>query len=64
MKKVSIYRFSSSVTILAAIFPVILLAAKFNVSWIYIGYLIYGVMQAGSELSWHMSGPLFCKRRR
>ena len=29
--------------------------------WLYGGYILYGIMQAGSEMSWHLSGPLFSK---
>jgi len=61
MQRLGIYRFSSLVTLVATLFPLALLAAKIQVSWVYIAYLIYGIMQAGSELSWHMSGPLFAK---
>ena len=59
MNKVDIYRFSSWVTILAFLFPVCLIAAKLHIAWIYIAYLFYGIMQAGSELSWNLSGPIF-----
>lgn len=62
MDRLNIYHFSALVTVLAALFPVLLLCAKFQISWIYIAYLIYGVMQAGSELSWHLSGPLFARQ--
>ena len=61
MDKLNIFRFSSLVTILAALFPLALLLAKFQLPWIYAAYLIYGVMQAGSELSWHLSGPIFAR---
>ena len=61
MNKVNIYRFNSIVTLLAFIFPLCLLAAQTNLGWLYGGYLLYGVMQAGSEMSWHLSGPLFAK---
>ena len=61
IKRMGIYSLSAGVTLLAFLFPLILLAAKFQVSWIYVAYLVYGVMQAGSELSWHMSGPLFAR---
>lgn len=61
LDKTSIFRFSSHVTILAALFPVALLLGKFHIGWIYGAYLIYGFMQAGSELSWHLSGPLFAR---
>ena len=61
MDKLSIYRFSALVTSIAALFPLALLLAKWQISWIYAAYLIYGLMQAGSELSWHLSGPLFAR---
>lgn len=61
INRLSIFRFSAVVTLLAAAFPLALLCAKIHLSWIYIAYLIYGVMQAGSELSWHLSGPLFAR---
>lgn len=62
MDHFSIYRFSALVTILAALFPVLLLFAKVQISWVYVAYLVYGIMQAGSELSWHLSGPLFARQ--
>ena len=61
MQKVSIFRFSAYVTALAALFPLILMLSGFGNSFLYISYLVYGVMQAGSELSWHLSGPAFAK---
>jgi len=61
MDKLNIYRFSSIVTILAGLFPIALMAARIEIAWVYIAYLAYGVMQAGSEMSWHMSGPIFSK---
>lgn len=61
MSKIDIYRFNSWVTLLAFLFPLCLLAAQINLTWLYCGYLLYGVMQAGSEMSWNLSGPLFAK---
>jgi hypothetical protein len=61
LNKYDIYRFNSLVTALACLFPVCLLAAKVNLSWLYGGYILYGIMQAGSEMSWNLSGPLFAK---
>lgn len=58
-QKIDIFRFCSSVTMLAALFPLILLCAQFDIGYFYAAFLTYGIMQAGSELSWHMSGPLF-----
>lgn len=62
MNRSNIFRFSAVVTALAALFPLVLLLSKFQLSWLYISYLVYGVMQAGSELSWHLSGPVFAKK--
>lgn len=53
------FRLSALVAFLGAIFPLLLLLGKLNLSWIYIAYLSYGIMQAGSELVWHLSGPHF-----
>lgn len=59
--KLDIYRFTSLVTISAALFPLLLICAGLNQLWIYAAFIVYGMMQAGSELSWHMSGPHFAK---
>lgn len=59
--KLDIFLFSSLVTALAALFPIALIAAQWHLSWLYAGYLLYGIMQAGSELSWNLSGPIFAK---
>lgn len=61
MNKVDIYRFSSWVTLLACFFPIFLISAQFHIVWLYVAYICYGIMQAGSELSWNMSGPIFAK---
>lgn len=61
MGRINIFLFNSWVTMIAVFFPLCLIAAQYHVSWIYVGYLLYGVMQAGSEMSWNLSGPLFAK---
>lgn len=61
MPKMDLYRFSGWVNILGFLFPIILIFAQVHVFWIYLAYLTYGIMQAGSELSWHLSGPVFAK---
>lgn len=59
MSRVDIFRFSSAVTSLACFFPLLVIAASVNLTWLYLAYILYGIMQAGSELSWNMSGPIF-----
>ena len=61
--RTDIFRFSALVTLAASLFPVCLFLAQWNLLWLYVGYLIYGVMQAGSEMSWNMSGPIFSKEK-
>lgn len=61
MDNIDIYSFSALVTVFAALFSFVLLISPFNISYLYIAYIIYGVMQAGSELSWNLSGPIFSK---
>jgi len=63
LHKGSTFRISSYVTFLGALFPCALIAAQWGVYWIYIAYLLYGIMQAGSELIWHLSGPLFSREQ-
>lgn len=55
------FAFSSLVSVCAALFPLILLLAKFHTFVIYLAYLAYGAMQGGSEISWHLSGPHFAQ---
>ena len=57
--KVDIFRFTATVAVIAVCFPLLLLAAANQPMWLYIAYVVYGIMQAGSEMSWNMSGPIF-----
>ena len=63
MAKVDIYRFSASVSILASFFPIIVLFSPWHFVWLYLAYIFYGFAQAGSELSWNMSGPIFARQQ-
>jgi len=59
--KGDIYLFTSFVTLMLALFPLSLMLATGNILWLYFGYVAYGIMQAGSNLSWNLSGPIFSK---
>lgn len=59
--RMDIYRFSGFVTLVASLFPACLMLAQWNLLWLYFGYIAYGIMQAGSEMSWNISGPIFSK---
>lgn len=63
-KKINIYRFSALVVFFAALFPLFLLGAQvWGLTLVIVAYLIYGFMQAGSELSWHLSAVTFSKEK-
>ena len=62
-RRVNIYYFSSFVTILVALFPFLLLSSQIHILFLYCAFALYGIIQAGSELSWHMSGPIFAKEK-
>lgn len=59
--KMNIFKLSSIIAFLLSLFPLFIFMSLVNISWIYIGYLCYGMMQAGSSLSWGMSGAIFAK---
>lgn len=56
-----LFGFTSVTCLLATLFPFGLMAAEWNIACLYGAYLVYGVMQAGSEMSWNLSGPMFSK---
>lgn len=62
-RKLNIFQFSGLVTMLATLFPFFMLGAQLHISLLYVAYALYGIMQAGSDLSWHMSGPVFSKEK-
>lgn len=60
-KRANFYFFSACVALLAAFFPLLLLGAQWMLPLLFAAYLFYGLMQSGSELSWHMSATTFSK---
>jgi predicted MFS family arabinose efflux permease len=57
----NIFRFSATMANAAAIFPMVLICAKWEINCLYIAYILYGIAQSGSEFAWNMSGPIFSK---
>lgn len=62
-KKLPVFQFGFIVALLAACFPLILIGAKWAQGLCYLAYLGYGLMQSGSELSWHLSPTIFSKHK-
>ncbi len=61
MNHVNIFKFSALVVFMFSLFPLGLLSAQYSLILLYLSYLGYGVMQAGSELAWKLSGPIFSR---
>lgn len=61
LQKLNLFHFSAIISILAAGFPLLLILAQLEDSWLYAAFVLYGLTQAGNELSWNLSGPLFSK---
>lgn len=61
INRIDLFMYSSCLALLACVFPLCLMLSQTQIASLYIGYLIYGFMQSGSELGWNMSGPIFSK---
>lgn len=61
MNRIPIHLFNSYVTAFATIFAIMMMTSVYSMYGIFVAYLVYGTMQAGSELSWNLSGPIFAK---
>jgi len=59
MCRVNIFKFSALVVLMFSLFPLGLISAQYSILLLYLTYLGYGVMQAGSQLAWKLSGPIF-----
>ncbi len=61
VNRVSLYLFNGCINLCSCLFMLALLFSQISVSLVFFAYLIYGVMQAGCELSWNLSGPIFAR---
>jgi len=57
--KANIYLFCSLVTLAAACSIVLIIFSSYYSICIYLAFLCYGAMQAGSQLSWQLGGTMF-----
>lgn len=62
-QRLPIFQFSFLVALLAFCFPLILIGAKWQFLLCYVAYIGYGLMQSGSELSWHLSPASFSRQK-
>lgn len=63
LNKMPIFQFMSWVMICFIAYAILLIFSVFNIQCLYVACFIYGAAQAGSQLSWSLSGPIFAKGR-
>ncbi|MBP7074116.1 MAG: MFS transporter [Rhabdochlamydiaceae bacterium] len=58
-----IFRFTAIANFLFALATLAWICASYDTIFYYIAFFLYGVAQAGSHLSWNLSGPLFAGKQ-
>lgn len=61
LSRLTLLPMTSLMALIACLFPLSLLLASSHLFWLWTAYVLYGFVQAGSELAWNMSGPIFSK---
>ncbi len=59
----SIFKFTAIANLLFALATLAWICATYDTMFYYIAFFLYGVAQAGSHLSWNLSGPLFAGKQ-
>ncbi len=59
ISKLPIYKLTSIIIAGFSLFPLFLLFASFNLMWLNVAFLFYGIAQSGSHLLWNLSGTMF-----
>lgn len=59
LNRSSIFMLNSFMNLFSCLFLALITASSFETSFLYPAYLFYGVMQAGCQISWNMSGAIF-----
>lgn len=63
LSSLSVERFASSVLGCFLLFFLSLFLSSINVFWIFVAFALYGLSQAGSQLLWSLSGPIFSQNK-
>lgn len=61
--RISLYRINFFMNLFTVLFIFCVVGSQKYREWLFLGYAMYGTMQAGSELSWNMSGPIFAQQQ-
>ncbi|HEY2811524.1 MAG TPA: MFS transporter [Rhabdochlamydiaceae bacterium] len=60
LEKMSVLQLTLWILFGFGLFAFVLLLAQYHFSFLYLGFLIYGIAQAGSHFIWNLSGTFFC----
>lgn len=60
---ISLYVINGVMNFFTCLFILCMISSSFNLGWLYVGYLMYGTMQAGCEITWNLSGPVFSSNK-
>lgn len=63
LNSLPIFEFMVYVMSCFILFAIFLILASFDTRFLYLAFFIYGIGQAGSHLSWNLSGPIFSKEK-
>lgn len=63
LNSLPIFEFMVYVIIFFILHGIFLVLASFDTKFLYFSFFIYGIAQAGSHLSWNLSGPIFAKNQ-
>lgn len=61
INQISIFRLNVLVNTFSCLFILGIFCSPFQLHALFVAYIFYGTMQAGCELSWNISSPLFAK---
>jgi F0F1-type ATP synthase assembly protein I len=61
LNRTNIFHTSAFVFFTVCLYPLFLIAAMAHPAFVDIAYICYGIGQAGSHLTWHLSGTIFAK---
>jgi predicted MFS family arabinose efflux permease len=63
MQRISLYTVNIFMNVFSCLFLILMMTSSLGMYWLFPAYLCYGTMQAGTEMSWNMSGPIISRRQ-
>lgn len=61
LEKVNFFQICALPPLGICLFSACLISAQYHIAWLFVAYVCYGIVQAGSHLCWNLSGPIFAR---